>query len=213
VTRVAGILALLLIACGSRTAAADGLRGIELAGALGYAAPLASAEKGSRVSDSAFGSPTFALDAGYRLTSFVGVALHAAYGVTIPTLCQNASGCEASLGSDFTLELAARLHVPRLGPFEPLVDVGLGYEWLTTRLVDAGVSSGRAYNGPVLLVTQIAAPLRLGERWTFGPVVGAAAGTFTRFGLQTPAQSLSGDVPQRAPHGWLTVGVRLGVSL
>jgi hypothetical protein len=188
-------------------------RQLDLAASTGYAAPFGEAERGSRVSDTAFGAVPFAIDAGYRLTRYVGIAVRARYSVTIPTLCQSASDCEASLGSDTALNLSARLYLPRIGSVAPLADVGLGYEWLTTRLVDAGATSTRSYGGPVLLALQAAAPVSLGERWTLGPALDVWLGTFTRYDLETNARSPAGNVPVRAVHAWLSLGIRLGLSL
>jgi hypothetical protein len=188
-------------------------RPFELAASLGCAAPVGWAERGSRVSDTTFADVPFALDAGYRITRFLGVVANVRYGVAIPTLCRSASDCESSLGNDVALEIAARLYVPHIGPVAGLVDAGVGYEWLTTRLVDASGTSARAYRGPELFSIRIAAPFRLGARWTLGPVVGASFGTFTTYSLETNALSPSGDVPARAVHAWLSVGIRMGFSL
>ncbi|HEX8795809.1 MAG TPA: hypothetical protein VF765_32890 [Polyangiaceae bacterium] len=186
-------------------------RRVELGASLGYGLPLGDAERGSRVSDTTFGDLLLAVDAGYRLTRRVGIAVHAHYGIAIPTLCATASDCEASLGSDVGLELVARFYPPRMGPFAPLVDVGMGYEWLTTRLVDSGAESSRSYSGPVFVAARLVAPVALGERWSLGPVLDGSYGTFTSFGLRTTAQSFSGDVPWRSPHAWLSFGIRAGV--
>jgi hypothetical protein len=213
--RVRGFPTLVALSLVASSASAEGPppRRFELGASAGYAAPFGEAERGSRVSDTAFGAVPFAIDASYRVTPFVGVAARVRYGVTIPTLCQSASDCEASLGSDTGLSLTVRLHLPRIGRIAPLADVGLGYEWLTTRLVDAGASSTRSYGGPVLFALQLAAPVSLGERWTLGPALDASLGTFTGYDLVTNAQSPMGDVPVRALHAWLSLGVRLGLSL
>lgn len=207
-------LSLLAVCSAATTAAAEDLpaRRIELAASAGYAAPFGEAERGSRVSDTALGGVPFALDGSYRLTPLVGIALRARYGVTIPTLCSSASDCQASLGSDLALGVAARFHLPRVWVVSPLADVGLGYEWLTTRLVDAGATSTRSYGGPVLLDLELAAPFALGDRVTLGPEIGAWFGTFTHYELRTNALSPSGDVPSRGVRAWLSLGARLGVS-
>jgi hypothetical protein len=205
--------AVALSLAGSPSFAQYDARRFELAASGGYAAPFGEAEKGARVSDTAFGAVPFALDAAYRVTPFVGVAAHARYGVTIPTLCQSASDCEASLGRDTVLILSARFYAPRVWRLAPLLDVGIGYEWLTTQLVDAGATSSRSYGGPVVLAVQLAAPVRLGARWTLGPTLGGWLGTFTTYGLHTNAQSPAGDVPWRALHAWISPGVRFGISL
>jgi hypothetical protein len=186
---------------------------IELAASAGYGAPVGEAERGARVSDTAFGAIPFTLDAAYCVTPFVGVAVHARYGIAIPTLCQSASDCEASLGRDTALTLSARFYAPRAWRLSPFLDVGIGYEWLTTQLVDAGATSTRSYGGPVVLAAQLAVPVRFGARWTLGPTLGAWIGTFTTYALHTNAQSPSGDVPWRAVHAWISPGVRLGFSL
>jgi hypothetical protein len=213
--RAAAIPAVVMLSFAAPPAAAEDSspRRIQLAVSAGYAAPFGEAERGSRVSDTAFGGAPLALDAAYRVTSFVGIAVLGRYSVTIPTLCSSASDCEASLGSDAALAIAARFYVPRVWLISPLVDVGMGYEWLTTRLVDAGATSTRSYGGPVLLSVQLAAPFHLGERWTLGPALGATLGAFTGYELRTNAQSPAGNVPARAPHEWLSLGVRVGFSL
>jgi hypothetical protein len=188
-------------------------RPFELAASLGCAAPVGSAERGSRVSDTTFAAVPFAFEVGYRLTRLLGVVAYGRYGVGIPTLCRSASDCESSLGSDVALEIAARLYVPHIGPVAGLVDAGVGYEWLATRLVDASGTSARAYRGPVLFSIRLAAPLRLGRSWTIGPVAGASLGTFTTYRLETNALSPSGDVPARAVHAWLSLSIRVGFAL
>jgi hypothetical protein len=212
---VPAVLALLAVASAAAPASAEDLpaRRIELAASVGYAAPFGDAEQGSRVSDTAFGAVPFTLDGSYRLTSLVGVALRVRYGVAIPTLCASASDCQASLGSDLVLGAGARFHLPRVWVVSPFVDVGLGYEWLTTRLVDAGATSTRSYGGPVLAELQLAAPFALGERLTLGPELGASIGRFVHYDLGTNALSPSGSVPSGAVHAWLSLGVRLGFAL
>jgi hypothetical protein len=206
------VVALVFLLASPAAAADSTPRPFEVGASIGYVAPLGYAERGSKVSDTSFGGVPLALEVAYRLTSRVGIVVHAQYALMVPTLCANASDCEASLGSDVDVDLAARFRGPKLGPFVPLFDLGLGYEWLTTRLVDANAQSTRGYAGPLLLVTRVALPLRLADRWTLGPVAGASLGTFTSFDLRTTAQALSGDVPWRAPHAWLSLGVRLGFA-
>jgi hypothetical protein len=205
--------AVALSLAGSRAFAQNDPGRFELAASTGYAAPFGEAEKGSRVGDTAFGAVPFALDAAYRVTPLVGVAAHARYGVAIPTLCQSASDCEGSLGNDMLLLLSARFYGPPVWRLAPLLDLGVGYEWLTTQLVDAAATSSRSYGGPVVVAVQVMAPIRLGARLTLGPTLGAWLGTFTSYRLQTNAQSPAGDVPWRAVHAWISPGVRFGFSL
>ena len=187
-------------------------RPVAVAVSLGYAAPVGWAERGAGVSDTTFGTIPVIVDAAYRLSPVLGISTRAQYGIAIPTLCRSADDCIGSLGSDFAVSLAVRFYAPRLGPIAPFVDGGIGYEWLSTRLADAGGHSARSYQGPLFLSATLAAPFRLGRRWAIGPFVSAAAGTFTAFSLDTNVSIQSGNVPARAVHAWLTFGGRLEFS-
>ena len=200
--RVAGVLAVVLA---SGAARADDF---EIGAGLGYAAPVGSAERGARVSDTTVGQVPFALDAAYRLTERVGLVARFRYGVAIPTQCASTSECESSLGSDVFVLLGARFFLPKI-----VADASLGYEWLTTRLVDGGATSTRAYHGPVLLSLEVVAPFAVGTRWTIGPTLGASIGMFTSYALETNALSPSGAIPAHAWHAWLSLGVCVGSSL
>jgi hypothetical protein len=197
---------------GAREARADGLP-VSAGASFGWAEPLGSAARGARLRDTTFGTVPLGLDASYRLLPALGVVAHGQYGFGVPTLCQTAADCTASLGTDIELDLAIRWHLPRFGPTASLVDVGMGYEWFTARLVDAGAHSTRSYRGPVLLSAALAAPFRLSTSWTIGPVIGLWAGTFTAQSLEANTVSSSDNVPGRTVHAWLRVGVRLEFSL
>ena len=186
---------LLMIAAALSLSRVAGAQKMELGATLGYAEPVGSAERGSRVADTTFGQVPVALDGAYRLTGLVGVVARLQYGVAIPTQCASASECEASLGSDVVMSLGARFRLPRL-----IVDASVGYEWLTTRLADGDATSTRAYHGPALLAVEVVAPFALGKGWTLDPALGASVGTFTSYALETNALSPSGTVPERAWH-------------
>lgn len=179
----------------------------ELGTSLGYAMPLGDSERYGHVRDTTFGAVPIAVDAAYR-TARVGIVAAFQYGVGIPTLCQTAGDCQASFGSDVIARLGVRLYPPSLGPLSPEVDLGVGYEWLTTRLSDSGSHSTRAYDGPVTLWASFAAPFRLTERWTLGPIAQAAMGTFTAYSLETDVGSSSGNVLERSVHAWISLGAR-----
>lgn len=183
---------------------------VDVGASIAYAAPVASAERGARVSDTTTGMVPLRLDAAYAFTPSIAVAAAAAYAPAIPTLCQSAGDCVSSLGSDVMLSLRVRARLPTLGPLTPRLDLGVGYEWLTTKLADGGATATRAYHGPVVALVEAQVPFRLGARWTLGPTLGAALGVFTHESLDTNAFQQSGAVPEHAAHAWLTLGVRLG---
>jgi hypothetical protein len=187
-------------------------RPFELAASIGYAAPLGDAELGGRLSDTTFGAVPVALDAAYRLAPRVGLAAHLQYGVGVPTLCHTASDCVSSLGSDTVAAIAARIYLPASRAIAPFADVGIGYEWLTTRLSDSGAHSTRAFSGPVLSWLGLVAPLRVAGHWSIGPVANLTLGTFTRDSLETNLGSNSGSVTARGIHAWASLSVRLAYT-
>jgi hypothetical protein len=180
---------------------------------IAYATPVGSAERGAHVRDTTIGIVPLRLDVGYAFTRWIGLVATGAYAPAIPTLCQTAGDCVASLGSDVTLSLRTRVRFPSLGPTTPRLELGLGYEWFTTRLVDSGATSTRAYEGPIFALVEASAPLRLGSRWTFAPLIGALLGVFTSESLETNVGRQEGNVRDRAVHLWLTLGVRAGIDL
>ena len=184
---------------------------VEIGAALAYAAPAGSAEQGARVSDTAWGLVAIDADVSYRFTPALAAVLWGRLGAGIPTLCATAADCESSLGRDVALGARARFFFPSLGVVEPRVDAGVGYEWSMSKLSDNGVVSRRTYDGPIVLALEGAAPFRLGERWTLGPVAALALGVFSSAGLETSAFTLDRPVAGHALHAWLSLGIRTGV--
>jgi hypothetical protein len=200
-----------LVACAllsTRGAHAD-VRGASVALSLGYAAPAGSTEQGDMVSDTTSGMIPFAVDGAYRLAPHLGVSVRFQYGVGLPTLCRNGGDCAASLGGDVSAGVGVRYFGPRVGTATPHLDIGVGYEWLTTRLSEQGAASTRAHRGPIVTAVSLAWPFRLGERWAFGPSAEASIGTFTSYALTTNLPRSSGEVAGHALHGWLSVSARL----
>lgn len=183
---------------------------VEVGAGIAYAAPVGSAERGSLVSDTAIAAVPLRVDVGYAVTRRVAFVAALAYAPVIPTLCQSAGDCISSLGTDVALSLRTRVLLARFGRMSTRLELGVGYEWLTSRLVDNGVASSRAYRGPVLLDVAFSAPLRIGARWTTGPVLSSMLGVFSDESLATPAFRQDARVPDSRPHGWLALGWRLG---
>src|SRR5579859_7148694 len=168
---------------------------VEVGAAIAYAAPAGSAERGALVSDTTIGTVPLRADVSYAVTRRVAFVAAFTYAPAIPTLCQTAGDCISSVGSDVALSVGARVLLARLGRWSTRLDLGFGYEWLTSRLVDGGVTSSRAYRGPILLDVAASAPLRLGGGWTIGPVISSMLGVFSNESLETPAFSDEGRVP------------------
>ena len=181
----------------------------DVGASIGYAAPVGYAQRGDKTSDTTSALVPFSLDASYRATKNVGAAASITYGIGAPTLCGSASECVSSLGHDVSFSVHAKLFLPKLFRFEPAIELGPGWEWMTAKLVDSGAESSRAYSGPVF-VTEAGAPFRFGTRVTLGPVTGATVGTFTTARLDTPSFSRD-DSGGHAMHAWLSASLRCSV--
>jgi hypothetical protein len=183
----------------------------EASASLGYAVPAGSLERGSRVSDTAFGAVPVQLDGAFFVTPRLALRLSGAFALAIPKLCASASDCTSSLGKDIAIDAGVRFALPDVGPFAPRLDAGIGWEWYATTLSDKGVSSTRAYAGPTFAAFALSAPFRLSRRFTLGPSLGMRAGVFTSSTRTTPSwtdSSLNGA----AVHGWFRAGVGAQLS-
>ena len=210
--RIAALFTVCLVTSlsqGALAAAASPAASLEVGASLGYSIPIANAERDARVRDTTFGAVPVSLDVAYRVRPQVGVVAQVQYGVGIPTLCKTAGDCRASFGTDVLVLLGVSLYAPHVGPMSPEGGLGIGYEWFTARLSDSGAHSSRGYEGPVVLWASVAAPFRLADRWTLGPVAQGAWGTFTGSSLRTNVGSVSANVAERSMHAWIQLAVRV----
>ncbi len=184
---------------------------LELGATVAIAEPLGMAAQGATVSDTTFGATPIGLDLSYVLTARFAIVLAGSYAPTIPTLCESTNSCTSSLGSDTQLAARGRLFLPRVWRTTPRLELGIGYEWLTTKLVDNGASASRSYRGPTLASVELGLPFQLGSRWTLGPFASGSLGVFTHEGLTTDGFRSSTDVSGRVVHGWVHLGARLSV--
>jgi hypothetical protein len=208
-------MAVAVTAFGSLARAEDGVqtRRVELGAGAGIGAPFGAAERGAKLSDTTIALLPIRIDASLAITPRLALVVAASYAPAPPALCQSAHECFSSIGSDVAVSLGARMSLPSLGFAVPRVALGVGYEWMTTKASDNDVTSTRAYDGPLLAVVDAVLPIRIGERWTVGPSLGAALGIFANRSLDAPSLHQSGNVDERAAHVWATVGVRVGVAV
>ena len=186
--------------------AANATKPLETDASLGFALPLGSLERGSRISDTTWGNVPIELDGAWFFAPRIGLHGAFSYAVGIPKLCASTRDCEASLGHDVAIELGVRFAPPDLGVLSPRLDAGIGWEWYGASLADNGAVSSRAYSGPTFLALAFSAPLVLSKRFAIGPTLGVRAGVFSSSTRQTPAwteTSLDGT----AIHAWLRIAI------
>lgn len=86
-------------------------------------------------------------------------------------------------------------------------ELGIGYEWYSSRLSDEGVESIRRYRG-ALRSTRAGIDFGLGKQFSLGPVLDIGIGEFSHSSFEAPGIDRGGRVDGSAVHGWLAVGVR-----
>lgn len=178
---------------------------------LGYAYPAGSAETGTDTRDVSFGLVPLSLVGTYDVAPSWSARARLRYAVNIPTLCASAPDCEASLGHDMAVTVGIGRLLRQWGRIRPRVGLEVGWEWMTTKLSDAGVATSRSWSGPFARL-EIFADLEAGGPWSLGPALGMDAGFFTHFDLETPAAHGSGSTDM-AVHAWPTVSFRIGRTI
>ena len=184
---------------------------LALVGQLGYAYPVGSAEQGTDTRDVSFGIVPIALAASYDLSDRWTARARFQYAPNIPTLCADTSDCISSVGRDLSLTVGVGRALPAWRHARPELNLEVGWEWLTTKLVDSGVTSERSWNGPVAIL-ELFVDLKTQGPWHLGPTVGFGAGFFSHFDLETPAGSTGGSTAT-ALHAWPSIGFRAGRQL
>jgi hypothetical protein len=194
-----------------------------LSAALGYAYPVGESERGNDTRDVSFGLVPLSLLGGYDLGKNWSAQLRMDYALNIPTLCASSSDCVASVGHDARLQIGIARTLPQWRSFTAQLALYLGWEWLSTNLTDSGVTATRSWNGPSAAF-EIFVDLRSHGPWSFGPVLGLAAGIFTHYDLETPAWRSSGATDTSIhplachplachSHAWPSLAFRVGRRL
>jgi hypothetical protein len=158
--------------------------------------------------DAVSGQIPLQLDA---LWSFPELAagLYASYGVAGVGNC--AGSCS---GSVWRVGLqAARFFGPRGRGPEPWLGISAGYEWAEERRARAGRAVETTWRGFELLAAQGGVEWRVGPRVAVGPFLLAGAGRYAAVDMDTGFDTASAEIPEKAFHYWIHVGVRARLAL
>jgi hypothetical protein len=180
-------------------------------GEVGYACPVGSAEQGTDTRDVSFGIIPLSLAGAYEVRPPWSVGARLRYAPNVPTLCASATDCFASVGWNFAATVMVARVLPRWRRVTAHLGLEAGWEWLTTKLSDSGVSSSRSWNGPTGTL-EIFFDLRSQGPWMLGPAAAVSAGVYTHASLATPASQTSGATSS-ALHAWPTISFRVGRQL
>jgi hypothetical protein len=174
---------------------------------LAYAAPLGSAAPDLPLADAMLGQVPVQLDALWRF----GAASAGLYGSWGPgqvpgDTCGGGADCSASalrLGIEGEW-MFAPLGAWRLSPW---AGIGAGWERASTRRTRLGAETIWTYSGPeASLHAGLDWPLAAG--FALGPFAELAVGRYGSWALDTSAESASGDLAEKAFHGFVHLGVR-----
>lgn len=214
-TTLAAVLAVGMLA----SAAPAGAQGLTLGLRAGWAKPLGETfhQQGT---DS---SPPFdkqftraipvTLEAGYRLPAGVTLGGYFQYGpATVSDQAFDAACSEPGTTCDSgrLKRLGAQItyHFQALKPFTPWIGYGAGYEWSSFDESDPTGSGTLTFKGWEFANVQLGGDYAVAPRWFLGPYVSMSWGRFDELEASSQGMSASIEIPEKAIHSWLQVGLR-----
>lgn len=187
--------------------------GLPIGNAVG---PRTGAPTGTSLSDLVAWAVPLQLDAGARVGPvFVGLYLSYAFGK--PGSAFDSASTRSA--NDVRVGFEALWHFAPEGKVDPWVGLGVGYEWLNLSV--SGPSGGAvnaSFRGFEWVNVQVGVDFRLGRYFRLGPFLQARVGQYDSgsigiVNVQGAEASGSGDLPSKAAHAWIDLGVRLGFLL
>jgi len=187
--------------------------GLPIGNAIG---PRADAPGGTRLGDLVAWSLPLQLDVGARLGPvFVGLYLSYAFGKPGSTF----DAASARSANDVRVGFETLWHFAPDEAVDPWAGLGVGYEWLNLSVTGAsGAAVSARFRGFEWVNVQLGVDFRLGRSWRLGPFLQARIGQYDSGDIgfinsQGTQASGAGDLPSKAAHAWIDVGVRLGLLL
>jgi hypothetical protein len=183
---------------------------VEVSASIGARVPFGSLQVGSAVRDVTFGSVPIEARVSYVGVNRWAFGISGSYALSVPTLCASGSDCIASLGRSATATAIAAYELRRFWKVRPNVSAGIGYEWFTAKLSDAGAAASRTYHGIVVPSLDLFAAFDVGHRWGMGPFVQLMEGKFTG-GSVHDAAGVTTSLGAGGWHTWAMLGFRAGI--
>ena len=187
--------------------------GLPIGNAIG---PRADAPTGTSLSDLVAWAVPLQLDAGARVGPvFVGVYLSYAFGKP-GSAFDTANGRSAN---DVRVGFEVLWHFAPDRAVDPWAGLGVGYEWLNLSVTAPGGGSVSAsFRGFEWVNVQVGVDFRLGQNFRLGPFLQTRVGQYDSGSIgivnaQGAEATGSADLPSKAAHAWIDIGVRLGFLL
>lgn len=179
----------------------------------GFALPLGSAVKGVNESDAINFSVPFGIQVGYRIAGVVFVGGTFTYGpfgsptsTSVPACAMSGSSCHSTT---FHTGFTVQWHPWGSRGIDPYLGIGAGYEFL---YVDASLGAQTAnaqYNGWTWLDVPLGVDFRLSKDVRLGPYFDFLMGEYRNATATINGSTVSGLIPHRTLHFWLSAGVRV----
>jgi hypothetical protein len=146
------------------------------------------------------------VDAGVTLFRrwFVGAYLQYGWNVLQIGQCQKGDSCSLTglrVGAQALFSLHDQGDTPWAG-------VGTGYEWLFTRYSGPGYATALDVGGWEFVNLQAGYDVVVSPGWKVGPWISGSVGEFSRASLKDSGQTSNENIPNKAVHGWLQLGVK-----
>ena len=211
-TSIAGLFLGLLLAAHPALAQDEYDSGFgELSLNAGFALPLGSAVNSVNQSDVVNFTVPFGIEVGYRIAGVVFLGGTFTYGpfgspssTTIAACAVSGNSCHST---DYRVGFTVQWHPLGSRGLDPYVGIGAGYEWLTVDLSGNGNDISSQYNGWMWLDVPIGLDFRLSRDIRLGPYVDFSMGEYRN--ASVTFGGVSGFIPQRALHFWLSFGLRI----
>jgi hypothetical protein len=181
---------------------------------LAWAGPAGDAAAHVPLSEQVTWQVPFQADALWRFEPRAPLAA-GAYASWGPAAAGSAACADAAACSARTVRAGAQaswtFHRWSAGP-EAWAGVGAGWEWASLRRARLDAVTRTGWNGPELSI-QGGAAWRLGRRFALGPFALVGVGRYSTVSVETPVESASGSIGDRAVHAWIHLGVRGTIDL
>ena len=214
VLRSAALAGLVVLGAAGPVRAAEGApaeSGFEIAFRSGVLIPVGNLSSGSKLKD-AFGLqfPLW-VDLGYRWDKyFVGAYGQYAFGLVGGQVDCGPATCSAGA---FRAGFELQMHPNGRGSVDPWLGIGFGYEW---DMVHESMFNGATYvTGSVTVhgwdIARIGAGVdfALTRGLHIGPFVEATVSEFVKAGVSFPNYEYSNEIPSKAVHSWISIGVKI----
>jgi hypothetical protein len=146
------------------------------------------------------------VDAGVTLGGHWFVGGYVQYGWNVLQIgqCQVGESCRLT---GLRVGVQALYSVHETGD-TPWFGLGSGWEWLFTRYSSAAFTTNLDVSGWEFLNLQAGYDVVVAPGWKVGPWVSGSIGEFSRATLGRDGQSSDSNIPNKALHGWLQLGVK-----